>query len=165
MGYSSAMPSPAMPPSEDRYWEDYVPGAVYEYGSIELDRDELIAFALKYDPQVFHVDEAAAKAGPFGGLIASGWHTSALVMRLYADHFLTKVASLASPGVDELRWARPFRPGERLSIRVEILDTRRSRSKPDRGLIQVLVEGFNQDRDLIISFKALNMIGLRAPGS
>jgi acyl dehydratase len=155
------MSSPVLPPSDARYWEDYVAGAVYDYGVITLDRDELIAFARKYDPQVFHVDEAAAQGGPFGGLIASGWQTGAMAMRLYADHFLTKVASLASPGLEELRWVRPFRPGETLSIRVEILETRRSQTKPDRGLIKVLVEGFNQDRELVISFRAVNIIGVR----
>ena len=159
------MSSPALPPADDRYWEDYVPGAVYEYGPIGLAKDELIAFGLRYDPQPFHIDEALAKAGPFGGLIASGWQTCGLVMKLYVDNFMTKVASLASPGVDELKWTRPFRPGENLSIRIEILDTRRSKSKPDRGLIHVLVQGFNQDGDLVVTFKALNMIGVRNPST
>ena len=96
-------------PIGDRYFEDYRPGAVYEYGYASVTEDEIIAFATRFDPQPIHVDAGFAATGPFGGLIASGWHTGGIMMRLFADHYLSQVASLASPGVDELRWATPDR--------------------------------------------------------
>src|SRR5438128_10083668 len=104
-------------PVEARYFEDYVPGAVVEYGEIRVDEAEIVEFARRFDPQDMHVDAEAAARGRFGGLVASGWHTAAMMMRLFADHFLSKVASLASPGIDELRWIRPVRPGDVLLIR------------------------------------------------
>ena len=88
--------------TEDRYFEDYVPGAVFEYGEIRVDEAEILDFARRFDPQDMHVDPEAARRGRFGGLIASGWHTGAMMMRLLADNFLPKGASLASPGIDEL---------------------------------------------------------------
>jgi len=90
-------------------------------------------------------------------LIASGWHTSSLMMRLYADHFVSKVAGLGSPGIDELRWTRPVRPGDTLSIRVTILEARRSSSKPDRGLVRVQIEVLNQDKEVVMSLKAMTL--------
>lgn len=96
-------------PIDGRYFEDYQAGAVYEYGYTTVDEAELLAFARRFDPQPIHADARLAAAGPFGGLIASGWHTSAIFMRLFADHYLSRVASLASPGIDELRW--PARSG------------------------------------------------------
>ena len=116
-------------PVGDRYFEDYVPGAVYEFGSIDVSEAEIIEFALRFDPQDMHLDPDAAARGPFGGLIASGWHTAAMMMRLFCDHFLSKAASLASPGIDELRWLRPVRPGDVLRIRVSVLEGTRSRSR------------------------------------
>jgi acyl dehydratase len=97
--------------TEDRYFEDYVPGTVFEYGEIRVDEAEILDFARRFDPQQMHVDPEAAKRGRFGGLIASGWHTGAIMMRLLADNFLPKAASLASPGIDELRWLFPFGRG------------------------------------------------------
>src|SRR2546421_3213785 len=98
-------------PAEDRYFEDYLPGAVFECGRSPVTEAEIIEFARRYDPQDMHVDAAAAARGRFGGLVASGWHTAAMTMRLVADNFLPKAASLASPGIDELRWLKPVRPG------------------------------------------------------
>src|SRR5262249_9195913 len=117
----------------------------------------------KYDPQSFHVDPAAAAKGPFGGLIASGWHTGSLMMRLLADNFVSKVASLGSPGIDELRWLRPVRPGDSLSLRVTILEANRSRSKPDRGIVKTFSEVFNQNNEAVMSLKAVNLILCRTP--
>lgn len=148
-------------PIEERYFEDYVPGTVHEFGSIAVTEDEVIDFATRYDPQDFHTDPDAARRTVFGGLIASGWHTAALMMRLYADHYLSKVASLASPGVDELRWLLPVRPGHELSVRVTVVQTRRSTSKPDRGVVHSFIEVLNQDRETVMSLKAVNLLRCR----
>jgi len=148
-------------PIGERYFEDYRVGTVHHYGAITVDEAEVIAFATKFDPQDLHVDPAAAASGPFGGLIASGWHTAAIMMRLFADHYLSKVASLASPGVDELRWTRPVRPGDTLSIRVTVLEANISRSKPDRGMIRTRIEVLNQNGDLAMSCKAINLLRRR----
>lgn len=145
----------------ERYFEDYVPGLVVEYGTISLSEAEIIDFATRFDPQYFHTDPEAAKAGPYGGLIASGWHTGALMMRLFADHYLSKVASLGSPGIDEVRWTRPVRPGDSLWIRISTLETKHSRSKPDRGLVRTGVELLNQNRECVMSLKAMNILRCR----
>ena len=149
----------------DRFFEDYRPGEVREFGSIEVAAAEIVAFATRYDPQPMHTDPEAAAAGPFGGLIASGWQTAGMMMRLLIDNdYLSPAASMASPGVDELRWLRPVRPGDRLSVRVTILETTRSRSKPDRGVIRALIEVLNQDGDAVMSVKPMNLVRCRPPG-
>ena len=94
-------------PLEKRYFEDYIGGSVHEYGFISVEQEEIISFAKRFDPQVFHTEPEPAKRTIYGGLIASGWHTCGLMMRLFVDHFLSKVASLGSPGIDELRWNKP----------------------------------------------------------
>jgi acyl dehydratase len=144
-------------PIEKRYYEDYIVGSVHEYGSIAAEQEEIISFAKRFDPQVFHTDPERAKKTIFEGLIASGWHTCGLMMRLFSDHFLSKVASLGSPGIDELRWNKPVRPGDELSIRVTVLETKRSRSKPDRGIVHSLIEVMNQNGDVVMSMKAVNL--------
>jgi acyl dehydratase len=146
---------------DDRYFEDYVEGDVHSFGSIEVDEDEVIAFAKRYDPQSLHTDPAAAQAGPFHGIIASGWHTCGLLMRLYVEHYLTHVASLASPGLDELRWLKPVRPGDRLSVRVTVLKAAASKSRPDRGAVTSFVEVFNQASEAVMTLKVVNIIGRR----
>ena len=148
-------------PIEDRYFEDYVPGAVYEFGSIAVTEAEIIDFARRYDPQEMHVDPEAAARGNFGGLIASGWQTATIMMRFLVDRFLPKRASLGSPGIDELRWVRPVRPGDVLRIRVTVLEARRSRSKPDRGMVRTLVEVLNQDAEVVMSLKPMNLMRCR----
>ena len=148
-------------PIDQRYFEDYRVGAVHHYGAVTVDQAEVIAFATKFDPQDIHVDPEAAARGPFGGLIASGWHTAAMMMRLFADHYLSKVASLASPGVDELRWTRPVHPGDTLTIRVTVLEANVSRSKPDRGVVRTLIEVLNQNDDPVMSCKAINFLRRR----
>ena len=148
-------------PVGERYFEDYVPGTVLEYGSITLSEAEIVEFARRFDPQYIHTDSSAAAAGPFAGLIASGWHTAGVMMRLFVDHYLSHVASLASPGIDELRWQRPVRPGDALSIRVSILEANRSRSKPDRGMIRSFIEVLNQNGEVVMSLKAMNILRCR----
>ena len=146
---------------DDRYFEDYVEGDVHRFGSIAVEADEMVAFAKRYDPQTFHSDPEAAKLTPFGGLIASGWHTCGLMMRLYVEHYLTHVASLASPGLDELRWLKPVRAGDVLSVRVTVLKAARSKSKPDRGAVTSLIEVFNQADEAVMTMKVINIIARR----
>lgn len=152
-------------PVDRRYFEDYVPGSVLEYGAVTVTREDIVGFAERFDPQPFHVDADAAADGPFGGLIASGWHTASVMMRLVVDHYLSTVASLGSPGVDELRWTRPVRPGDSLRVRLSILEARRSRSKPDRGVVRTGVEVVNQRGDVVMSCRALNILRCRHGGS
>ena len=147
----------------DRYFEDYAAGAVYEYGYASVSEPDIIAFAERFDPQPIHVDPRLAAAGPFGGLIASGWHTAGIAMRLIADHYLSRVASLASPGVDELRWPAPVRPGDSLRLRTAIMETRQSRTKPDRGFVRTRAELLNQDDQIVLSLVAMNLLRLRNP--
>lgn len=149
----------------ERWFEDYVPGAVHEVGRVAVTREEMIAFAKRYDPQAFHVDPVAAQASLFGGLIASGWQTGALMMRPLADRYLSPVSSLGSPGIDELRWLHPVRPDDRLTIRATVLEATRSRSKPDRGLVRTLVEVVNQDGETVMTLKALNLVACRPQAS
>jgi acyl dehydratase len=147
----------------DRYFEDYVVGAVLELGSVSVSADEVVRFARQFDPQPMHTDPEAAAAGPFGGLIASGWHTVGLMMRLIVEHYLSPASSLASPGVDELRWLRPVRPDDILSVRLTVLEATRSRSKPDRGVVRALVEVRNQDGETVMSLKPINLVRCRGP--
>jgi acyl dehydratase len=148
-------------PSDDRYFEDYIEGDVHRFGAIAVEADEIVAFAKRFDPQDFHTDPEAAKRTPFGGLIASGWHTAGLTMRLYVEHYLPKEASLASPGLDHLRWLKPVRPGDILSVRVTVLKATPSKSKPDRGAVTSLIEVFNQADEMVMSFKCVNIIARR----
>jgi acyl dehydratase len=144
-------------PADQRYFEHYLPGSVFEFGEIEVNEADVIEFAERFDPQSLHVDPVAAESGPFGGLIASGWHTAGLMMRLFTDHYLSSVASLASPGVDELRWIRPVRPGDLLRVRVVVLSANRSRSKPDRGMVRSGIEVLNQRGEVVMSVTAMNL--------
>ena len=146
------------------WFEDYPVGAVYTGGPIEVGEQEILDFARRYDAQPMHVDKAAATAGPFGGLIASGWHTGSLMMQLLVRHFVPSPGNLPSPGVDELRWVRPVRAGDRLSLRVTIESARRSRSKPDQGVVTSLVEMLNQNGDVVMSLKPVSLMRCR-PGS
>ncbi len=152
-------------PRADRYFEDYQPGAVYEYGYLTVTEADILDFARRFDPQPIHTDPEFAAAGPFEGLIASGWHTASMMMRLFADHYLSRVASLASPGIDELRWPAPVRPGDHLRLRTTIVEARLSRSKPDRGLVRTRGELLNSDDRIVLSLLAMNLLGRREPGS
>jgi acyl dehydratase len=143
----------SVPPAE-RYFEDYHVGMVDEFGEIAVTAEEIVAFATHYDPQPMHI-------GP-GERIASGWHTAAMVMRLFVEHYLSKVATLPSPGIDELRWLRPVRPGDRLRVRVTVIEARPSRTKPDRGIIRSLVEVLNQHDDVVMSQRPMNLMRRRS---
>lgn len=147
--------------ADNRYFEDYTSGEVYEFGTISVSEAGIIEFAKQFDPQYFHIDAEKAKASRFGGIVASGWHTVGLAMRLYVDHFVSHAASLASPGVDEIRWPNPVRPGDTLRIRVTILEARPSRSKPDRGVVRARIEAFNQKDEPVLSMIGMSIIGRR----
>jgi acyl dehydratase len=147
--------------ANERYFEDYPPGMVIEGGAVGVSQSDIVEFARRYDPQTMHTDPAAAAHGHFGGLIASGWHTTALMMRLFAAHFLSPASSLASPGIDELRWLKPVRPGDVLSLRVTVTEARRSRSKPDQGIVRSLVEVLNQNGEIVMSLKPISLIRCR----
>jgi acyl dehydratase len=153
------------PEHAPRYFEDYVPGLTVDCGTFTVGEEEIIAFAKEYDPQPFHVDPAGAKDGPYGGLIASGWHTTALMMRHLVEHFVSPESSLGAAGVDEIRWPRPVRPGDTLHVRVTVLEARRSNSKPDRGIIRSLAELTNQAGDVAMTLTAINFVLLRDPGA
>ncbi len=148
-------------PQEDRYFEDYVAGSVHDVGSVTLDQKEMIEFAKRFDPQIFHIDPVQAKESMFGGLIASGWYTACVTMRVLVDNYVSRVASLGSPGVDALRWLKPVRPGDTLSVRVTIVETKRSRSKPDRGYVRTSVEVFNQKGDVVMTWKSGGLVRSR----
>jgi acyl dehydratase len=144
-----------------RYFEDYPVGAMFAGGPIAVSEAEIIDFAGRYDPQPMHVDKAWAQNGPFGGLIASGWHTGALMMQLLTAHFVPRGGNLASPGLDELRWLKPVRPGDRLSLRATVTEARRSRSKPDQGVVRSFVEVLNQHGEVVMSLKPIGLMRLR----
>ncbi len=146
-----------------RAFEDYTVGMVLEFGSATVTAESIVAFARQYDPQDMHVDPELAAAGPHGSLIASGWQTVGLMMGMFTEHYLPK-NGLAAPGIDELRWPRPVFPGDTLRVRVTILDARRSRSKPDRGVVQPLVEVLNQKDEVVLTVKPINLIRARTLG-
>jgi len=146
-----------------RYFEDFTVGDVYELGSRQVSQDEIIAFATAYDPQTFHTDPERAKDSPYGGLIASGWHTAAMTMRMVCDGLVLNAASMGSGGVDELRWLRPVRPGDTLTGRLKVIATRASQSKPDRGIVHSQVEVSNQDGHPVLTWKAMGFYGRRPP--
>ena len=148
--------------AKPRYFEDFVVGAVFEFGSITVTEPEIIEFARQFDPQAMHTDPVAAAKGPTGGLIASGWHTIGLMMRMYAEHYLPE-NGLPAPGVDEVRWLRPVRPGDTLSMRVTIQEARVSQSKPDRGVIRPFAEVLNQHGEVVLTMKPINLVR-RHPG-
>jgi acyl dehydratase len=149
-------------PVNERYFEHYVPSAVHEFGEVAVAEKDIIAFGRQFDPQPFHTDPQAAKNTIYGGLIASGWHTAGLMMREFVQYYLSSVASLGSPGVDELRWSLPVRPGDTLTMRVTVTKTKRSRSKPDRGLVHSFIEVLNQRQKVVMSMKAVNFILCRS---
>jgi acyl dehydratase len=147
-------------PPTNRCFEDYVVGATYVCGTFSVSEQEIIEFARQYDPQAMHTDRDLAADGPFGEIIASGWHTIALTMRLLVDNFLPH-NGLAAPGIDELRWPRPVRPRDTLTVHATIQQARRSRTKPDRGLLHTLVEVLNQHDEVVMTLKPLNLVRVR----
>jgi acyl dehydratase len=145
-----------------RYFEDFETGQEYPFGPHPVTRQEIVAFAAEFDPQPFHLDEAAASDTLLGGLAASGWHTCALFMRMVALGWLNDSASMGSPGIDSLKWTRPVRPGDVLSGRTVVLGTRISQSRPDRGFLSVRHEVVNARREPVMIVEHSIMIGRRS---
>ena len=143
------------------YFEDFIPGSVIELGSRTVTEEEIIAFATQFDPQTFHVDKEAAADSIFGGVIASGWHTCGMIMRMVVDGFLHDAASMGSPGIDEIRWVLPVRPGDTLTVTAETMESRPSTSKPDRGILITMWRATNQEGKLVCSIKGMGMFGRR----
>lgn len=141
-----------------RWFEDYQAGAVHELGQIRVDAEEMLTFASRFDPQSYHVDPQAAADTHFGGLIASGWHTGSMMMRLLALNYLAPESSLGSPGIETLRWPKPVRPGDVLTVRVTVQQARRSQSKPDRGIVHSLIEVTNQNGEIVMTANPANLV-------
>ena len=154
-----------MPGKDDlRYFEDFIPGVQEDYGSVTVSDAAIIEFAREFDPQPMHLDATSAQAKEVGGLIASGWHTCSLNMRMMADHFILKSAGMGSPGVSNVKWLSPVRPGDTLTGVMEVRDKRASASKPDRGFIDFHFELKNQHGKPVLEQTNLVMYGRREPG-
>ena len=147
------------------FWEDLPVGTTLEIGSVTVDRDEVIAFATKYDPQPFHLDDEAAAQSMFGKLAASGWHTCAMAMGLMVRNFLHQSASLGSPGLEQLKWLKPVYPGDTLTLRQRIVESRPMKSRPDVGLTRTLWEMFNQHGEQVLLMDGYGMFRRRAPAA
>ena len=145
-----------------RYLEDFAVGQVFKSGRKRVDKDEIFTFAREYDPQPFHLDEAAARQSPFAGLAASGWHTAAMSMRLIVDGEFKPAGGILGVGFDELSWPRAVRPGDELYVKSEVLEVRPSKSRPDRGMIRVRNTTFNQNDEPVQVFTG-NLLVPRRP--
>lgn len=148
-------------PAPLRYFEDFVPGLRLEFGEKQVTAEEIVAFARDYDPQPFHLDEEAGRTTHFGGLVASGWQTAGFMMRMLVDNLLSPEASLGSPGIDELRWLRPVRPGDVLTVRVEVTEARRSQSRPEMGVVRQRTEVLNQKGEIVLSMLSAGLFRVR----
>jgi acyl dehydratase len=146
------------------FFEDFTPGSVATVSGPTVTKDDILAFAREFDPQPFHIDEEAAKASFVGGLIASGWHTCALTMRMVADGFLQNTSGMGAPGIEEVKWQTSVRPGDTLSLRRTVLETRESRSRPEMGLVRILSEVLNQAGEIVMTQVNWTMFGRRHAG-
>jgi acyl dehydratase len=161
---AEATPAPApATPTPTLFWEDFPPGVKRRVGGTPVTREAILEFAGRYDPQPFHLDDAAARASLFGGLCASGWHTVALTMRMLCDGYLLRAASLGSPGMDQLRWLAPVFPGDTLWVEYEVLAARPMGSRPDVGLTQMLWTVINQHEAPVMTMQGWGMFR-RRPG-
>ena len=147
------------------HWEDFQAGAVAIYGPRLVTREEILAFAAEFDPQPMHLDEAAASATMLGGLGASGWHSCCLLMRMIADGFLLNSTSMGAPGVEDVRWLKPLRPGTRIRVRATIMETRESKSRPEMGLAKYLFEMIDDSDAVLTTLTTTFMLGRRQPGA
>jgi acyl dehydratase len=140
------------PVAKSRFLDDLEVGERFPTRSVTISEDEILDFARRFDPQPFHVDPAAAARSIYGGLIASGFHTEALIFKLFIELGVLAEASMGSPGVDELTWRAPVRPGDSLRVEVEVVEVRPSATKPDRGIARLRYHGYNQRQEEVISF-------------
>ena len=144
------------------HWEDFQPGQVNEIGPRLITREEIIAFAAEFDPQPMHLDEEAASASMLGGLAASGWHTCCIVMRMISDGMLQGTSFMGAPGIEEVNWLAPVRPGELLRLRVTVVETRASRSRPGMGFVKFRYELFGAGDRPLMTLSVIPMFGRRA---
>ena len=143
------------------YWEDFPVGSVREFGGLTLSQEDIVRFAREFDPQPFHVDETTACESIYGGIIASGWHTCSLTMRMMCDAYLLETASLGSPGVDSIKWLKPVRPGDTLRVRTTVLDARPLESKPHIGLVRSQWQMYNQNDECVMEMQGHGMFRRR----
>lgn len=144
-----------------RYFEDFFEGLTVDLGNVEFTADGIIEFASKFDPQPMHVDPVAARESIYGGLIASGWHTAATYMRMLVDAVIGQSDSIGSPGMDNLRWLKPVRPGDTLHGRFTVVEAKLSRSRPDWGIVRSRGELLNQANEIVMQAEAVNFFGRR----
>ena len=148
-----------------RFFEDFKLGESWESAPITVTAEEIVTFGRSFDPQPMHTDAESAAKGPFGGLVASGWQTACLAMRLTVDNMMRDSSSQGSPGLESLKWLKPVHPGDRLSLRHTILESRPLKSRPDTGLVRSRWEMFNQDGEKVLEMEGYGMFGRRSPGA
>jgi acyl dehydratase len=144
-----------------RYFEDFTPGMMIEHGPRRVTREEIVAFAAEFDPQPMHLDEEAARNSILGGLAASGWHTCCLLMRMACDGFVLDSSSMGAPGVDEVKWLKPLRPGTHITLRTTVLETRTSKNRPEMGLVKALMEVLDDEGGQIMMLTTSMLMGRR----
>jgi acyl dehydratase len=164
-GYPVGVGFPVPLPLTKLYFEDFKPGQKAQYGPRLVTREEIIAFAAQYDPQPMHLDEAAGQKSLLGGLGASGWHSCGIMMRMICDGFMLNSASMGAGSVEEVKWLRPVRPGDRLMLHTTILDARTSHSRPEMGVVRILYEMFNAHDECVMTMVTPTMFGRRHPGA
>jgi len=147
------------------YWEDLAPGSTRELGSVTVSAEEIKEFAEQFDPQPFHIDEAAGKRSIFGNLCASGWHTCALAMKLTVENFLNESTSMGSPGLESLRWLKPVYPGDTLALTHKIVESRPLRKRTDIGIVRSIWEMTNQNGEMVMQMEGYGMFRRRNPAT
>jgi acyl dehydratase len=145
------------------YWEDFTPGRVFETATRTLSEEDIVRFAREYDPQIYHTDKEAARNSPFGGLIASGWQTCGVTMRLMCDGYLLETSCVGSPGLEEVRWLKPVRPGDTLRLRTTVIEATPSGKQPNRGTVLFRWETLNQNGEVALSILGRQLFLRRAP--
>jgi acyl dehydratase len=146
------------------HWEDFALGQVTESGPRLVTREEIIAFAAEFDPQPMHLDEEAASATMLGGLAASGWHTCCILMRMISDSLLVGTSFMGAPGIEEVKWLAPLRPGARVKVRATVLEARPSRSRPDMGFVKFAYELIDETGTAVLNLTVIPMFGRRTAG-
>ena len=145
------------------YWDDFTPGRVFETPARTLSEEDIVRFAREYDPQAFHTDVEAARASPFGGLIASGRQTCGVTMRLMCDGYLLETSCVGSPGLEEVRWLKPVRPGDTLRLKATVIESTPSGKQPNRGTVLFRWDTFNQNGEVVLSMRGRQLFLRRAP--
>lgn len=144
-----------------KYFEDFPPGTLIDCGSRMVSKEEIIRFAREFDPQPFHIDEAAAAKTHFGGVVASGWHSGSLAMRMVVDHVMQDSSCMGSPGMDRMRWLKPLRADTRIHVKFRVLEAEPSKSRPDRGRLKVVFELYDDKGELLMDCIAIVLFGCR----